>query len=88
MVNILTFIERWKLPMKMEVSVLEEKEYGNKIILFPIVVEIETNDICVFSAILKTISVGNGLMRLTNKSFKALKKELIRTKMYERLMVK
>ena len=73
--------------MKMEVSILEEKEYGNKIILFPTSVEIETSDICVFSNMLKTISVGNGLMRLTNKSFKALKKELIRTKAYERLVV-
>lgn len=73
--------------MKMEVSVLEEKEYGNKIILFPTNVEIETNDICLFSNMLKTISVGNGLMRLTNKSFKNLKKELIRTKAYERLMI-
>lgn len=54
--------------MKMEVSVLEEKEYGNKTILFPTSVEIETNDICVFSNMLKMISVGNGLMRLTNKS--------------------
>ena len=73
--------------MKMEVSVLEEKEYGNKMILFPVNVEIETSDICVFSNMLKTISVGNGLMRLTNKSFKELKKELIRTKSYERLVV-
>lgn len=73
--------------MKMEISVLEEKEYGNKIILFPTVVEIETSDICVFSNMLKMISVGNGLMRLTNKSFKELKKELIRTKTYERLVV-
>ena len=73
--------------MKMEVSVLEEKEYGRKIILFPTNVEIETNDICVFSNMLKMISAGNGLMRLTNKSFKNLKKELIRTKVYERLMI-
>ena len=73
--------------MKMEVSVLEEKEYGNKMILFPVNVEIETSDICMFSNMLKTISVGNGLMRLTNKSFKTLKKELIRTKAYERLVV-
>ena len=73
--------------MKMEVSVLEEKEYGNKMILFPTIVEIETNDICVFSNMLKTISVGKGLIRLTNKSFKALKKELVRTKTYERLVV-
>lgn len=73
--------------MKMEVSVLEEKEYGGNTILFPTNVEIETNDICVFSNMLKTISVGNGLMRLTNKSFKNLKKELIRTKTYERLMI-
>ena len=73
--------------MKMEVSVLEEKEYGGKTILFPTNVEIETNDICVFSKMLKTISVGNGLMRLTNKSFKNLKKELIRIKAYERLMI-
>ena len=73
--------------MKMEISVLEEKEYGNKMILFPTIVEIETNDICVFSNMLKTISVGKGLIRLTNKSFKALKKELVRTKTYERLVV-
>ena len=73
--------------MKMEVSVLEEKEYGNKMILFPTIVEIETNDICVFSNMLKTISIGKGLIRLTNKSFKALKKELVRTKTYERLVV-
>ena len=33
--------------MKMEVSVLEEKEYGGNTILFPTNVEIETNDICV-----------------------------------------
>lgn len=73
--------------MKIEVSVLEEKEYGNKTILFPTAVEIETNDICVFSNMLKMISVGNGLMRLTRKSFKNLKKELIKSKAYERMMV-
>lgn len=73
--------------MKIEVSVLEEKEYGNKTILFPTDVEIETNDICVFSNMLKMISVGNGLMRLTRKSFKNLKKELIKSKVYERMMV-
>lgn len=73
--------------MKMKVSVLTEKEYNGKDILFPEEVEIETSDVYLLVNNARTISLGNGLLRLTEKTFKALKKELIKTKVYERITV-
>lgn len=73
--------------MKKNVMVLVEKKYGNRVILFPEETEIELNDIHVLSNDLKNIAVDGQLMRLTNKSFKEVKKELIKSKAYERLMV-
>lgn len=73
--------------MKMQVSVLEEKDYKGKTILFPTDSEIETNDVGLISNSLRKVGVGNTLVRLTNKSFKELKKELIKEKIYERIMV-
>lgn len=73
--------------MKMTVAVLVEKEYNGKDILFPENIEIETTDVCVLNTNSKIISIGTGLMRLTQKSFKNLKKELIKSKIYERIMV-
>lgn len=73
--------------MRVKVMVLEEKEYNGKDILFPTELEIETKDINVLSQGSKTIGYDKQLLRLTNNSFKALKKSLIKTKEYERLMV-
>lgn len=73
--------------MKMQVSVLEEKDYKGKTILFPTDSEIETNDVGLISNSLRKVGVGNTLVRLTNKSFKNLKKELVKEKIYERIMV-
>lgn len=73
--------------MRKNVMVLVEKKYGDKVILFPEEVEIELNDIHVLSNNLKNIAVDGQLMRLTNKSFKEVKKELVKSKAYERLMV-
>lgn len=73
--------------MKMKVSVLTEKEHNGKDILFPEEVEIETSDVYLLVNNARTISLGTGLLRLTEKTFKALKKELIRTKAYERITV-
>ena len=69
--------------MKMKVLVLTEKEHNGKDILFPE----ETSDVYLLVNNARTISLGNGLLRLTEKTFKALKKELIRTKAYERITV-
>ena len=73
--------------MKMQVSVLEEKDYKGKTILFPTDAEIETNDVSLVSGSLRKVGIGNTLVRLTHKSFKELKKELIKEKIYERIMV-
>lgn len=73
--------------MKMTVVGLEEQEYKGKDILRPVEMEIEISDVYLMHNSFKTISVGNGLIRLTTRSFKDLKKQLIKTKNYERIMV-
>ena len=73
--------------MKTKVIALEEQEYKGNYILRPVEIEIEISDVYLMHNSFKTISVGNGLIRLTRKSFKDLKKQLIKTKNYERIMV-
>ena len=73
--------------MKTKVIALEEQEYKGNYILRPNEIEIESNDIYMIDINFKTISVGTGLIRLTNKSFKDLKKLLIKNKSYEKIMV-
>ncbi len=68
-----------------KVMVLEEKEYNNKTILFPTETDIETNDICVMSNRSRTVGVGGKLLRLTAKSFKDLKRDIAKTKGFERI---
>ena len=73
--------------MKTKIIALEEQEYKGNYILRPNEIEIESNDIYMIDTNFKTISVGTGLIRLTNKSFKDLKKLLIKNKSYEKIMV-
>lgn len=73
--------------MKMKVMQLEKKEYNGKEILFPNEIEIETNDINLLHNGGRAVCVEKTTIHLTNKSFRELKRKLIETKIYERIMV-
>ncbi len=71
--------------MVKKVMVLTETEYNGKTILFPNEMDIETNDICIMSTGSRTIGVDGKVLRLTERSFKDVKKDLAKTKGLDRI---